>query len=87
MRVLRNFLASLMLAGWLIAIAVLSIQNVTPISLRFFTWQSVELPFGVALAFSVSAGVVIGAFLPLLPGGRRARPRRQSSAAAEPWSP
>ncbi len=87
MRVLRNFLASLMLAGWLIAIAVLSIQNVTPISLRFFTWQSVELPFGVALAFSVSTGVVIGAFLPLLPGGRRARSRRQFSAAAEPWSP
>lgn len=86
MRVLGNLLASLTAAVWLVAIAVMAIQNVAPISLRFFAWESIELPFGIALAFSVSAGFVAGAVLPLLwVGVRRVAPRRR--AAAEPLEP
>ncbi len=86
MRVLTNLLASSLIALWLVAIAVISIQNVTPISLRFFTWQSVSLPFGVALAFCVSVGLGLGALLPLLRVGplRPAARSRRSSGAGEP---
>ncbi|NJL02452.1 MAG: LapA family protein [Spirulinaceae cyanobacterium SM2_1_0] len=88
MQVLSGLLVGVMIAAWLVAIAVISIQNVTPISLHFFLWQTVELPFGIALAFSVSAGLVLGAFLPLFrPGGRATAIRRRPlpDESSENW--
>ncbi|MDB9315946.1 hypothetical protein PN462_22730 [Spirulina sp. CS-785/01] len=37
-------------------VATLSIQNIQLVSLRFFAFESVELPFGVFLSFSVGVG-------------------------------
>jgi len=59
-------LLSAVLAGWLVAIAVISVQNaflVTPdgpalASLRFLGRQSPQLPFGVILAAAVAAGAL-----------------------------
>ncbi|VXD23255.1 lipopolysaccharide assembly protein LapA domain-containing protein [Planktothrix paucivesiculata] len=57
---------SFILAFWMSAIAILAIQNATPITLRFLFLESVQLPVGVILAFSVSLGVLGGAlFKPL----------------------
>lgn len=66
MKALINLLISLVLASWVIGIAVLSVQNATPISLTFLGFQSIQLPVGVVLAFSAGAGLVGGAIaLPL----------------------
>lgn len=65
MRTLTNLLISLIIAAWLGAIAVFSIQNIQPISLQFLVFNSIELPLGVLLALSVGVGLVIGAGVPL----------------------
>ena len=79
---LRKFMSSLAVlltamiaATWIGAIAILSIQNITAVSLKFLTFNSLQLPLGVLLAFSGAAGWLIGAIAPLL--GRSQSVRRQ----------
>lgn len=67
MKALAILLTSLLLAGWIGAIAILAIQNFSPVSLRFLGFQSIEIPIGLVLAFSVSIGLLGTAILqPLL---------------------
>lgn len=66
-----KLIVSLVLAGWVSAIALLSVQNAAPISLRFLVFQSVQLPIGLLLGFSASLGMV-GAALILPSGGTSA---------------
>ncbi|PZO39466.1 MAG: hypothetical protein DCF17_13245 [Shackletoniella antarctica] len=65
-------------AVWVIAIAVVAVQNATPVSFRLLTLQSIEIPFGVLLAFCAAAGMVAMALLVLggnpLPARRRKQP-------------
>lgn len=65
-------------AVWVIAIAVVAVQNATPVSFRLLTLQSIEIPFGVLLAFCAAAGMVAMALLVLggnpLPVRRRKQP-------------
>ncbi len=72
MKTLGTVLIALIVAGWIVAIAILSIQNVFVttdagsnqlISLRFLQYQSVEMPLGVALALCLAAGMVGAAIL------------------------
>jgi uncharacterized integral membrane protein len=64
-----NFLTSLIVAVWVSAIALISVQNASPISLRFIAFQSVEMPVGLVLAFSVAIGMMgMSLVLPLLRG-------------------
>jgi uncharacterized integral membrane protein len=55
---MAKILISLIVAGWVSAIALVSVQNATPVSLKFLTFQSVQLPMGLVLAFSAAAGMV-----------------------------
>lgn len=55
---MANFLTSLILGAWVCIIALISVQNATPIALRFLTFQSVALPMGVILAFCATLGMV-----------------------------
>jgi lipopolysaccharide assembly protein A len=66
MKIFSNFISSLMIAGWLSAIAVLSIQNIQAVSLKFLAWQSIQFPIGVLLAFCASVGFIGGSLLPIL---------------------
>lgn len=66
MKTLTNLLTSLVLAAWIGAIAILSIQNITPVSLKFLGVESIRMPIGVVLAFSVGVGSIGGAILPVL---------------------
>lgn len=50
----------------MVLMAVLSIQNITPISLKFIVFRSVEIPLGVLLAFSFGVGLIFGAIVPLV---------------------
>jgi uncharacterized integral membrane protein len=63
MKTLAPFLTSLIIAIWVVAIAIISVQNATPISLKFLTFQSVQIPVGLFLAFSAALGLIIMAVL------------------------
>lgn len=52
----------------LIAIAMLSMQNATPVSLQFLGFRSIRLPVGLVLAGSVGIGMIGGAIAILLSG-------------------
>lgn len=58
MRIIANLLTSLFLAIWVVVIAILSVQNATPVSLKFLTFQSIQLPVGLVLAFSSGLGII-----------------------------
>nr|WP_290221456.1 LapA family protein [Trichocoleus desertorum] len=61
-------LTSLILTAWVMAIAIISVQNFAPVSFEFLLFKSVEIPFGIVLAFSVGLGVVGMALVQLLWG-------------------
>ncbi|MDJ0509691.1 MAG: LapA family protein [Crocosphaera sp.] len=61
----KNIIISILLAFWLGAIAIFSIQNIRMVSLKFLLWDSIELPIGVLLSFCVGGGLIIGSFFPL----------------------
>jgi uncharacterized integral membrane protein len=66
MKTFVNLLTSLIVAGWISAIAILSIQNFTPVSLKFLSFETIQLPIGIVLAFSVGVGVIGGSIAPIL---------------------
>ncbi|WP_353932882.1 DUF1049 domain-containing protein [Okeanomitos corallinicola TIOX110] len=61
-----NLLIAVIIAVWVLAIALISVQNATPISLRFLFFQSIQVPFGLMLAFWVAVGLVGVAVLRLI---------------------
>ncbi|MBK1986029.1 DUF1049 domain-containing protein [Sphaerospermopsis aphanizomenoides BCCUSP55] len=58
MKTFVNLFISIVIAGWVLAIALISVQNATPVSLRFLVFQSIQVPFGLILAFFVAGGLV-----------------------------
>lgn len=72
MTIITNLIASILVAAWMITLAVFSIQNITPISLKFLMFESIKFPVGVLLSFCAAGGVILGAIAPLLV----ARPRK-----------
>ncbi|MFB8789751.1 MAG: lipopolysaccharide assembly protein LapA domain-containing protein [Potamolinea sp.] len=74
MKTITNLITSIILASWVSAIAILSIQNITLVSLKFLNWETIQIPFGVVLAFSFGVGAIAAAIAPLflqLSGRRR----------------
>jgi uncharacterized integral membrane protein len=63
MKSLPSLLTSTVVALWIAAIAILAIQNFAPVSLKFLSWQSIEIPIGLVLAFSVGLGLVSAALV------------------------
>jgi uncharacterized integral membrane protein len=55
---MTRFVTSLVLAVWISAMALIAIQNATPVVFQFLTVQSVAIPLGLVLAFSASLGMV-----------------------------
>ncbi|MEJ1933416.1 LapA family protein [Nostoc sp. NIES-2111] len=68
MKTFAPLITSLVVAFWVAAIAIISVQNATPVSLKFLTFQSVQIPVGLVLAFSAGIGLVVMAILPPLWG-------------------
>ncbi len=60
---MSTFLAALILAAWVSAIALISVQNAAPVALQFLFFRSVPLPFGLLLGFCVGLGAVLAAVL------------------------
>ncbi|HEY9705007.1 MAG TPA: DUF1049 domain-containing protein [Allocoleopsis sp.] len=62
---LINAVSGIILSIWISAIAILSVQNASVVSLKFLTFQSIEIPIGVVLGLSASLGVMVGAIAPI----------------------
>lgn len=65
-------------ALWVAAIAIVAVQNATPVSIRLLMLRSIEIPFGVLLAFGAAGGMVVaalGLWLLGLSSGKR-KPQR-----------
>jgi uncharacterized integral membrane protein len=73
-------LISVILGIWMGAIAILSVQNATPVQLSFLGLQSIQMPVGVVLAFAVAIGTITGAIFSgthsRFPSGTHSRSRR-----------
>lgn len=69
MKIISPILTCLILAVGMSAIAIVSVQNATPVSIKFLTFESIQIPVGVILAFSVAVGLIFTAIL--IPIGQR----------------
>ncbi|MBF2008995.1 LapA family protein [Chlorogloeopsis fritschii PCC 9212] len=58
MKSFATLVTTIVIAVWVVAIAILSVQNATPVSLRFITFQSIQLPVGLLLAFCAGVGMI-----------------------------
>lgn len=72
-----RLLLALVPAIWVIAIAIIAVQNATPVSIRLLNLQSIDIPFGVLLAFCAAAGMLATALVLLVLGGNPRASRRQ----------
>jgi uncharacterized integral membrane protein len=62
-----KFLTALIFAIWIVAIALISVQNATPVALRFLVFETVQIPVGLVLALCSGLGIVgMAIALPLL---------------------
>lgn len=66
MKTLLTLVVAVIFAGWIGGVAILSVQNFTPVTFKFLTLQSVEIPLGIVLALSAGLGAIGGAIAPLL---------------------
>ncbi len=80
MNTFTNLLTSLILAGWVSAIAIISVQNYTPVSVKFLTFQSIQIPIGIVLGFSAAVGVIGGAIAPILFRGYNSSNQNEESS-------
>jgi uncharacterized integral membrane protein len=62
-RLLSGFVLSIIAVG-MIAVALISVQNAAPVSLKFLIWESVPLPAGLLLAIALSSGILVGGAIP-----------------------
>ncbi|MDJ0674590.1 MAG: DUF1049 domain-containing protein [Calothrix sp. MO_167.B42] len=58
MKTFANLITSIILALWVVAIAIISVQNYTLVSLKFFTLQSIQISVGIILALSAGIGMI-----------------------------
>ncbi len=76
MKSLANLSAIMLVACWMVAIALISVQNAQPTSIAFFGQQSIAMPFGLLLTCTAVLGMVgISLLQPLLLPSRRDRPQ------------
>jgi len=71
------FLASSLVSVWLLAIAIVAMQNAEPVTLWFLTFQSVPIPFGFVFACSVVIGLLAGGLWQIVfPANSKKKTRR-----------
>ncbi len=74
MQTFAQMVIALVMATWIALITIFAVQNVTPVSLTFLMFESIQLPVGVLLSFCLSGGLILGSLFPLF--ARRPAPRR-----------
>lgn len=66
---MAKVLIPLIAAVWIGVVALIAIQNAAPIAFQFLGFQSIQMPLGLVLAFSLAIGMAGTAIL--LPLGGR----------------
>jgi uncharacterized integral membrane protein len=61
MQTLLSLVIASMIGVWVAAIAILSVQNATPVALHVLTYSTIQMPIGVTLAFCSAIGIICGA--------------------------
>ncbi|MBW4432326.1 MAG: LapA family protein [Pelatocladus maniniholoensis HA4357-MV3] len=83
MKTLATLLTIMILVFWIMAVALLSVQNATPVSLKFLSFQSIQLPVGLLLALCAAVGMIsMGLLQPLwrLTGSEQSHSTAQDDA-------
>ena len=83
MKTFANLLISIVVALWVVGIAILAVQNAEPVSLRFLTFESIQIPVGLVLAFSAGVGIIGVALLQPLWGLAGSKERNSESDDSE----
>ena len=78
MKSILVFLICLVMALWLVAIAILSVQNATLVSLSFLNLRSIQMPIGVVLGVSVGIGTIGGSVAMMGPSVFKSNSRRKT---------
>jgi uncharacterized integral membrane protein len=74
MNSLANLAAITLVGVWMLAIALITVQNAAPMSISFFGQKTVAMPFGLLLTGVTVIGMVgVGVLQPLLFPRRRDR--------------
>lgn len=68
---MEKLILALVPAAWVVAIAIVAVQNAEPITLQFLMFRSVPLPFGVVLSFCAAGSMVATALILGVFEGRR----------------
>ncbi|PMB19852.1 hypothetical protein CEN40_14845 [Fischerella thermalis CCMEE 5205] len=63
MKTFTALLTIIVLVFWIMVVALLSVQNATPVSLQFLGFRSIQLPVGLLLALCASVGMIAMALL------------------------
>ncbi|MBE9094665.1 LapA family protein [Tychonema sp. LEGE 07203] len=63
MKTIPQLAISFLVAILASAIGIISVQNAAPVALNFILFKSIQMPVGLVLAMSVSAGLIGGALL------------------------
>lgn len=83
MKTFANLLTSIIVACWVVGIAILSVQNAELVSLRFLNFRSIQIPVGLVLAFCAGVGIVGIALLQPLWGLADSEQRNSGADDAE----
>jgi uncharacterized integral membrane protein len=70
MRPWSTFFTTLILTGWLVAIAILTAQNPTLVAVKLLGFQSIRMPVGLLLSLAIGVSMALMALVLLLPGRR-----------------
>ncbi|MEO1431528.1 MAG: DUF1049 domain-containing protein [Cyanobacteria bacterium J06633_8] len=84
MKTTVNLVLSIILAFWIMAIAIISVQNATPVSLRFITFESIKIPVGLLLTFFVALGMIAASLLQSLIISSNLKPTNSRRYEEEP---
>ena len=68
---MSRFLLIVIAVVLVVAIAIISVQNATPVSLQFLAFRSVALPFGLWLGLGLATGMLVTASVLTLGIGQR----------------
>ena len=58
-----KLLVALIPALLIVVVAVISIQNATPVAINFLSGRSVALPVGIWVSFAIASGMALSAIL------------------------
>jgi len=82
MKIIPLLTISFLVAILVSAIAIISVQNAAPVALSFILFKSIQIPVGLVLAISISAGLIGGALLQPLwnfSDSQDSRPKNQAN--------